>query len=84
MMRTLKPTGRQPERVAHEMGGGASVSGNAASRWKRSSMPDLETVGAIARVFGIHVGWLAFGVAGGPPPDFVTQFPASDQESSEG
>ncbi len=74
------------ERVAKEMGGvgGVVVSKSTASRWKHSSVPDLATVGAIARVCGVHVGWLTFGEAGGPTPDFVTRPRASDRHSDEG
>ncbi len=57
-------------RVAAQTGG-ESLTPSSASRWKSTAVPDLAVLGAIARVCGVHPGWLAFGEAGGPPPDFV-------------
>lgn len=57
-------------RVAAETGG-ELLTPSSASRWKSTAVPDLAVLGAIARVCGVHPGWLAFGEAGGPPPDFV-------------
>ena len=71
------------ERVAREMEVG-SIGVNTASRWKKSTLPDPATIGAIARVCGVHVGWLVFGEEGGPPPAFVTRLPVSDQTADEG
>ncbi len=62
--------------------GGESLTPSSASRWKSKSVPDLAILGAIARVCGVHPGWLAFGEAGGPPPDFVNLRQASTRPSS--
>ncbi len=63
-------------RVAAETGG-ESLTPSSASRWKSTAVPDLSVLGAIAKVCGVHPGWLAFGEAGGPPPDFVNLHRAS-------
>ncbi len=68
-------------RVAAETGG-ESLTPSSASRWKSTAVPDLAVLGAIARVCGVHPGWLAFGKAGGPPPDFVNLHQASTRLSS--
>ena len=70
-------------RVASEIGGNASVSTSTTSRWRGTTVPDLATVGAIARVFGVNAGWLAYGKSGGPPPDFVTRPRASGRSVEE-
>ena len=62
--------GEMVRRVAAEAGG-ESLSPSSASRWKSKAVPNLAILGAIARVCGVHPGWLAFGEVGGPPPDFI-------------
>ncbi len=73
--------GEMVRRVAAETGG-ESLTPSSASRWKSKSVPDLAILGAIARVCGVHPGWLAFGEAGGPPPDFVNLRQASTRLSA--
>ena len=68
-------------RVAVEMGG-ESLTPSSASRWKSTAVPNLVILGAIARVCGVHPGWLAFGEPGGPPPDFVNRRRASSRLSA--
>ena len=69
-------------RVAEEMGGEA-LTPSSASRWKSTAVPDLAVLGAIARVCRVHPGWLAFGEAGGPAPDFVSLPQASPPLSAD-
>ena len=68
-------------RVAAEMDG-EPLTPSSASRWKSEAVPDLASLGAIARVCGVHPGWLAFGEAGGQPPDFVNLRQASSRPSA--
>lgn len=68
-------------RVAEETGG-ELLTPSSASRWKSTAIPDLANLGAIARVCHVHPGWLAFGEAGGPPPDFSSLPQASTRLST--
>ena len=46
----------------------------AVSRWFNGSEPNFETTQAIARVFDVSAGWLAFG-EGEPPNDPARAYP---------
>lgn len=48
---------------------GRSLTQSAVGRWFRGSVPDTATISAIASVYGVDPGWLAFGdLSEAPPP----------------
>jgi len=56
-----------------ELLGGDPIQQGTVSRWFRGSIPDLETIIALAHALDCHPGWLAFGERGGAePPRWVT------------
>ena len=50
-----------------KMLGEEEISQSAVSRWFRGSVPDLETIAAMAKALEVDPGWLAFGEASQAP-----------------
>jgi transcriptional regulator with XRE-family HTH domain len=61
------------EAVAKQMGRETFVQGTV-SRWLNGTEPSLDTIRAIAKVFGVDPGWLAFGEGEEPDDPAAPEF----------